>query len=43
LRAALPLPQWTPAQATDLVVEHLVNRAPFCKPRLKSRSTHLGP
>ncbi len=27
LRATMPLPQLTPTQATDLVVEHLVNRA----------------
>lgn len=43
LCAALPLPQLTPAQATDLVVKHLVNRTRSRKSRLKSRSTRLGP
>ena len=36
LRAALPLPQLSVEGATDLVVEHLVNRARSRKSRLKS-------
>ena len=36
LRAAMPLPQLTVDAATDLVVEHLVNRARSRKSRLKS-------
>lgn len=36
LRAAMPLPQLTVEAATDLVVEHLVNRARSRKSRLKS-------
>ncbi len=35
LRAAMPLPQLTPKQAADLVVEHLVNRTRARKSRLK--------
>ncbi len=42
LRATMPLPQLTPAQATDLVVEHLVNRARAKRSRLKHRPGH-GP
>lgn len=38
LRAALPLPQWTPEQAIELVVEHLDNRARSRRSRLKNRS-----
>jgi SRSO17 transposase len=38
LRAALPLPQLTPEQAIDLVVEHLDNRARSRRSRLKNRS-----
>jgi SRSO17 transposase len=37
LRATMPLPQLTPEQATDLVVEHLVNRTRARKSRLKHR------
>lgn len=40
LRATLPLPQLTPQQAADLVVDHLVNRARARKSRLKHRQTH---
>jgi len=36
LRAVMPLPQLTREAATDLVVEHLVNRARSRKSRLKS-------
>jgi SRSO17 transposase len=35
LRATMPLPQLTPEQATDLVVEHLVNRTRAKKSRSK--------
>jgi SRSO17 transposase len=35
LRAALPLPQLTPQQATALVVQHLVNRARAKQSRIK--------
>jgi SRSO17 transposase len=37
LRAAMPLPQLTPKQATDLVVKHLVNRTRAKKSRIKHR------
>jgi SRSO17 transposase len=37
LRAALPLPQLSPSQATDLVIKHLVNRVHSRKSRLKNR------
>jgi SRSO17 transposase len=37
LRAALPLPQLTPEQAIELVVEHLDNRARSRRSRLKNR------
>lgn len=37
LRAVMPLPQLTPDQATDLVVEHLVQRTRARRSRLKSR------
>lgn len=43
LRAALPLPRLSPAQAADLVVKHLDNRTRSRKSRLKSRSRDLGP
>ena len=36
LRAVMPLPQLTIERATDLVVEHLVNRARSRKSRLKN-------
>jgi len=39
LRAALPLPQLSPAQAIDLVIEHLDNRARSRRSRLKNRSS----
>jgi SRSO17 transposase len=42
LRATMPLPQLTPAQATNLVVQHLVNRARAKKSRMKHRPSH-GP
>ncbi len=35
LRAAMPLPQLTPEEATNLVVRHLVNRARSRKSRIK--------
>jgi SRSO17 transposase len=38
LRAALPLPQLSHAQAIDLVIEHLDNRARSRRSRLKNRS-----
>lgn len=37
LRATMPLPQLTPKQATDLVVEHLVNRTRAKKSRSNRR------
>ena len=37
LRAAMPLPQLTPEQATELVVQHLVNRTRAKKSRIKRR------
>jgi len=43
LRAALPLPQLSVADATALVVKHLDNRTRSRKSRLKYRTTHLGP
>ena len=39
LRAAMPLPQLTPEQATSLVVKHLVNRSRAKKSRIKHRHT----
>ena len=39
LKAALPLPQLTPAQATDLVVTHLVNRARSTSSRVNAPRT----
>jgi len=42
LRAVMPLPQLTPKQATELVVDHLVNRTRARKSRIKHRHTH-GP
>ena len=42
LRATMPLPQLAPAQATNLVIEHLVNRARAKKSRLKHQASH-GP
>lgn len=43
LRAALPLPQLSPAEAAALVVKHLDNRTRSRKSRRKGRSAHLGP
>lgn len=37
LRASMPLPQLSPEEATDLVVEHLVNRTRSRKSRLRHR------
>jgi hypothetical protein len=38
LRAVLPLPQLTPEEAANLVVEHLVNRTRARRSRLKKHS-----
>ena len=43
LRAALPLPQLSTAQAAELVVEHLDRRTRSRKSRLKSQRNDLGP
>ncbi len=43
LRAVMPLPQLTPAQATELVVEHLVNRVRSRKSRMKKRHQRKSP
>ena len=43
LCAALPLPALSPAEAAQLVAQHLDNRTRSRKSRLKSRSRHLGP
>jgi len=40
LRAALPLPQLSPAQAIDLVAKHLDNRTRSRKSRLKTKPEH---
>lgn len=37
LKAVLPLPQLTPAEAMDLVITHLINRARSTSSRLKSQ------
>ena len=37
LRAAMPLPQLSPREAVDLVIEHLVNRTRSRKSRLRSQ------
>jgi SRSO17 transposase len=42
LRATMPLPQLTPEQAANLVVEHLVNRTRAKRSRIKHRRNH-GP
>jgi hypothetical protein len=42
LRAAMPLPQLTPTQATNLIVKHLMNRTRAKKSRIKHQHTH-GP
>jgi len=38
LKAVLPLPQLTPAEALDLVITHLINRARSTSSRLKSQA-----
>ena len=38
LRAVMPLPQLTPAEAMDLVITHLINRARSTSSRLKSQA-----
>jgi SRSO17 transposase len=40
LRAAMPLPQLSPAQAIELVAKHLDNRTRSRKSRLKTKSQH---
>lgn len=35
LRAAMPLPQLSPLEAADLVIEHLINRTRSRKSRLQ--------
>jgi hypothetical protein len=37
LKAVLPLPQLTPAEAMDLVITHLIHRARSTSSRLKSQ------
>ena len=37
LKAVLPVPHFTPEEATDLIITHLVNRALSTSSRLKSR------
>ena len=37
LRASMPLPQLSPEEATDLVIEHLINRTRSRKSRLRHR------
>jgi hypothetical protein len=39
LRAAMPLPQLSPQEAADLVVEHLVNRTRSRKSRMKKKKS----
>ncbi len=43
LRSVMPLPRLTPEQATDLVVEHLVNRTRSRKSRLKHSGHQKSP
>jgi SRSO17 transposase len=43
LRAAMPLPQLTPDEATNLVVRHLVNRARSRKSRIKHANYRMSP
>jgi hypothetical protein len=38
LKAVLPLRQLTPAEAMDLVITHLINRARSTRSRLKSQA-----
>ena len=41
LRAALPLPELSQAQASDLVVQHLLNRTRSRKSRLKKQRAQM--
>ena len=41
LRAALPLPELSQAQASDLVVQHLLNRARSRKSRLTEQRAQM--
>ena len=43
LCSAMPLPQLTPIQAAELVIEHFDNRTRSRKSRLKSQRNDLGP
>jgi len=43
LQATLPLKQLSPAEATRLVVQHLVNRSRSTSSRLKAQRRELGP
>ncbi len=43
LRATMPLPQLTPAEATNLVMRHLVNRARSRKSRIKHANYRMSP
>ncbi len=43
LRAAMPVPQLTPEEATNLVVPHLVNRARSRKSRIKHANYRMSP
>lgn len=43
LRATMPLPQLTPDEATNLVVQHLVNRARSRKSRIKHANYRMSP
>jgi SRSO17 transposase len=43
LRAVLPLPQLTPQEATDLVIEHLINRTRSRASRLRKAATRSLP
>ena len=43
LRAVMPLAQLSPAEATRLVIQHLVNRAQSTRSRLKAQHRNRGP
>jgi len=43
LRAVMPLAQLSPAEATRLVIQHLVNRAQSTRSRLKAQRRNRGP
>ncbi len=43
LQAALPLPQWSPEQATELVLTHLVQRARSTRSRLRAQGRRRAP